>query len=266
MKKQNQKTYIFSDIDGIIWPEVPVLFEIAKFKYPYKKHFLKTRNLKTFTIKAEFNNPPLLNANETKEIFSVYRKLSIFKYKLNNLTNVIKSNFNYNIKIDFSKYIKNINTLNRLSRQKDTELVFFSTRSNYETKKVRQDTTKFLRSYNLPGKIYFTHKNSKSSRMYSYVKSHFGDDIKNIYIVLIEDNILEICDIIYKLRTIDIQLDKIILIDFPWNRFKDRKEELLKNIDFITNKKNSDNQLDQIYTLFNKEKLIRVTSLKTSHI
>ncbi len=225
-KSKIQKKIFFSDIDGVIWPEVPVLLAFAKHLFPRKKGLLINK-FSHLSVKAEKHNPPILTSNQVNKIFNLYEKQRIFRFSLKRLKNLISHFNSINSLTNFSEYIKNVNFFKNEIKKKNL-VHFITSRNNYKSKEnIKGDTEIFLNIHKIKSNLDITsNKISKGDIIVSTIKKKSLD--RKYFIVLVEDNILDLFFIIDLLKKNKITIEKAYIIDNPWNRFENKKEEFIE--------------------------------------
>jgi len=242
---------IFSDIDGIIWPEIPVLFAIAKNIFKDRKK-LKPNMLTTYSIKSELNTPPLLSSEEVKKIFRDYEKIKIFQYPLNELKKILKNYYKTDINFNISNYLSNIKFLKKINKR--NKLIFFTTRNNYQNKRnLISDTRAFLESYGFKNQSYFTNKDGpKGEIILNTIKK-----LPKQKILIIEDSLIHIIRMEKILKENEINDYKFIIINYPWNITKDSR----KRYNSCNEAYNEDKIDKHIKKLEENNRIIRVNKL-----
>jgi len=244
----------FVDIDGVIWPEMPVLMEVGKVLFPQRKSKLELKNLRTLSGKTEINTPPLLAESEVKEIFQLYEDIEIFKYPLSDLPKILTKKLKTPISIDTRDLEKNIDYLQKSS--KTSPHIFVTARGNYTDKnRLERDTKEFLTHYNCPPDVLYKFKGKTKGEL---IVDTITDQTKEICVI--EDNILEVTNIMTSLNDKDVNYS-FKIIDYPWNQVQDNKEEFLKIFDSKYKDLDSTAFLDKLIEHIDKKIIIKLNNL-----
>jgi len=246
------RNIIFSDIDGIIWPEVPTLFSIASNIYPKRKK-LKVNMLNTYTVKSEQNIPPLLSQQEVKNIFKQYESLRIFREPLENLNKHLQKHFKKKFNIDTSDFKSNIEFL----KENKENLTFFTSRKNYQKDKLFKDTKNFLKFYNLNNDLFFKNKDKNKGDIITAKIGKRSYDRINI----IEDNLLHMLRIFKALKEEEINNFRFIIINSPWNMTKYMKKRYNK-ADNIQKVKKALKKLKKAKRIIRVNRLVELENLR----
>ncbi|MBU0975872.1 MAG: hypothetical protein ABIE03_06115 [Patescibacteria group bacterium] len=221
------KTIIFSDIDGIIWPEINTLFALAGKLFPSQRKLLKVENFTTITGKTEQNTPPLLLSHMLNKIFRIYEKLRIFQYPLEELENTMNKHFGPGIKINVHGSTDRIKSLKKLSKKNNVNLEFITRRYNYQNvSNIQADTKRFNSHYGLPLQIHFSNKKFSKGHIINKIRAK-KENSKIKQVIILEDNLAEILKIRTELKKQNLTT-KFFLIRYPWNSITKKNIQELK--------------------------------------